>query len=279
MSRTKWLVLAALAVADVVVLAVIAIIVVRSVMYSPSVPALVSTPVVSLQPPATSPPTWTPTLSPTPQPTPTTRPTRTPTRTPAPWPTLSPTPLPTSVLVLLENPTFEGIAGNFVPGWQTGGFVNWAPGQEFDPVNSYAAPRFHQADDPRQWIDGATLQVDTEPWVKLRAWVFQTVDVQPGSRVQFEVRAIGFVRQLEGGYFLKAGIDPDGYGGCEGAQWGAERIANQHDGIVELVSPEVVVGQAGQVTVCMFAETQFAQAYHAAFFDDAALTVRPPAGP
>jgi hypothetical protein len=28
--------------------------------------------------------------------------------------------------------------------------------------------------------------------------------------------------------------------------------------------------------VCMFAETQYAQAWHAAFFDDAELTVLPP---
>jgi len=32
---------------------------------------------------------------------------------------------------------------------------------EFDPATSYTAPRFHQADDPRQWINGPTLQIDT----------------------------------------------------------------------------------------------------------------------
>jgi len=181
--------------------------------------------------------------------------------------------------VLLENHVFEGILENFIPGWRTGAFVNWASGAEFDPATSYAAPRFHQADDPRQWIDGPTLQIDTVPWVKLRAWVFQTVEVEPGSRVQFQVRAVGFVEDTAGGYILKAGVDPVGGEGCEAAQWGSERIANQGDGVVVLVSPEVVVGQAGRATICMFAETQFAQVYHAAFFDDAALTVLPPVRP
>jgi hypothetical protein len=179
--------------------------------------------------------------------------------------------------VTLENPTFEGIQDDAIPGWQTGGFVNWAPGQDFDPVNSFAAPRFHTADDPRQWIDGATLQIDTEPWVKLQAWLFQTVDVEPGSRVQFRVQALGFVRQLEGGYILKAGVDPQGGEGCDAARWGEERLANQNDGVVELVSPQMIVGPEGRVTVCMFAETQFAQAYHAAFFDNAEIVVQPPA--
>jgi hypothetical protein len=175
----------------------------------------------------------------------------------------------------LENPAFEGVQENFVPGWRTAGFVNWTPGDKFDPVTSYAAPRFRQADDPRRWINGPTLQIETEPWVKLRAWVLQTVEVEPGSRVQFQVRARAYVRHTEGGYILKAGVDPNGGDGCEAAQWGPEQIINQGDGVVELTSPQVVVGQVGRVTVCMFAETQFAQVNHAAFFDDAALTVRP----
>ena len=202
-----------------------------------------------------------------------------PTETPTPWPTPTPTLPPTPAPVRLENPAFEGVLENLVPGWQTGAFVNWASGDEFDPVTSYAAPRFHQADDPRQWINGPTLQIDTVPWVKLRAWVFQTVDVEPGSRVQFGVRALGFVENTRGGYILRVGVDPGGGEGCEAAQWGGERIANQQDGVVELASPEVITGQAGRVTVCVFAETQFAQVYHAAFFDDAVLTTLPPVRP
>ena len=279
MSRTKWLVVAALALADAIVLGTLAIVVIRFMTYSPPAPASVPTPIPPLQPSATLPPTWTPAPSPTPEPTRTPRPTGTPAETPTPWPTPIPTLPPTPAPVVLENPTFEGVLENSIPGWRTGAFVNWAPGDDFDPASSYAAPRFHQADDARQWIDGPTLQVDTVPWVKLRAWVFQTVVVQPGSRVRFRVRAMGFVKDTAGGYILKAGVNPDGGEGCEAAQWGSEQIVNQEDGVVALVSPEVVVGQVGGVTVCMFAETQFAQVYHAAFFDDAELTVRPPARP
>ena len=181
--------------------------------------------------------------------------------------------------MVLENPTFEGVVENFIPGWQTGAFVNWAAGEDFDPATSYAAPRFHQADDPRQWINGPTLQIDTEPWVKLRAWVFQTVAVEPGSRVRFEVRAVGFVADTHARYILKAGVDPNGGEGCEAARWGGEQLVNQDDGIVELVSPQVLAGTGGRVTVCMFAEPQFAQVYHAAFFDDASLTALPSASP
>ena len=277
MSRTKWLIVAALALADVVVLGAMAVVVIRSLTRPPSVPALLPTPVASALPTAASPPTWTPIPGRTPQPTSTPRPTTTPTQTPTPWPTLTPTLPPTPASVALENPTFEGILENFIPGWQVGSFVNWAPGDEFDPATSYAAPRFHQSDD--RWINEPTLQIDTEPWVKLRAWVFQTVEVQLDSRVQFQVRAMAFVKETAGGYILKAGVDPNGGQGCEATQWGAEQIVDQEDGVVELVSPEVVVGQAGRVTVCVFAETQFAQVNHAAFFDDAVLTVLPPARP
>jgi len=272
MSRKQWLVVLVLALADVVVLGMMGLAVVRSFVYRP--PTLVPPPVALLEPTATPPPTWTPTPSPTPQPSPTPRPMHTPTLTPAPWPTLTPTLPPKPAPVALENPTFDGVLVNFVPGWKTGGFANWTPGADFDAVNSYAAPRFHQADDPRQWINGPTLQIDTEPWVKLRAWIFQTVEVKPGGRAQFQIHAVGFVKNAVGGYVLKAGVDPDGGEGCDAARWGAEQIANQEDGAILLGAPEVVVGQAGKVTVCAFAETQFAQVYHAAFFDDASITVR-----
>ena len=275
MSRKKWLIVAALALTDVIVLGAMAAVVIRSLTQPPS--ALVPTPLASPTPTATSPPIWTPTLSPTPQLTPTPRPTSIPTETPTPWPTATPAPSPTPAPAPLENPSFEGISENSIPGWQTGSFVNWASGDDFDPAASYAAPRFHQADDPRQWINGPTLQIDTVPWVKLRAWVFQTVEMEPGSQVQFQVQAMGFVKETTGGYILKAGVDPEGGEGCEAAQWGDEQIANQEDGVIPLASPDVIAGQAGRVTVCIFAETQFAQAYHAAFFDDASLTTLPPA--
>ncbi len=284
MSKKQWVILAVLALVSLILLGGMGFIVVRSLMQERSAPTLLPTLTPSPSALPTRPPTWTPTVSPSPRPTDTPRamptpvetrtpwPTFTPTETATPTPTLTATPLPTP---LLENSDFDEVRENEVPGWQVGGFVNWTPDQPFDPVASYAAPRFHQADDPRQRINGPTLQIDTEPWVKLRAWMFQAVTVTVDSRVQFQIRARGFVRETEGGYFLKAGIDPEGGEGCDAVEWGEERIVNQGDGVVLLQSPPVTVGEAGRVTVCAWAETQFAQVYHAAFFDEAEIVILP----
>jgi hypothetical protein len=94
--------------------------------------------------------------------------------------------------------------------------------------------------------------------------------------VVFEVKAAAIVKDTAGGCFLKAGVDPNGGEGCDAARWGEQRQINQGDGVLTLSSPQVVVGESGRVTVCMFAETQYAQAWHAAFFDDAVLIVLPP---
>ncbi len=274
--RAKWAIVGVLALANVCVIAAMAMAVWRTVS-RPAAPlaTLVATPTPLPSPSATRPATWTPSPSPTPEVTPTPRPSATPTVTPTRWPTFTPTPTATATPapVVLKNPGFEGIGGNEIPYWQTGGFVNWYPGDKFDPVSSYAQPRFKQAQDPRQWITGPTLQIDTEPWVKLKAWVYQTVEVPPGTRVQFRARALGFVKELEGGYILRAGIDPNGGAGCDGARWSDNPIYNQNAGIVTLTSPRATAGAAGRVTVCLFAETQYAQAWHAAFFDDAELLV------
>jgi len=283
MSRNKKLILVGLAVLDVVCLCAMGGFVIFSMtsLMGASAPAA-PTPELSLTPTDTPFPTWTLTPTPTPGPTRTPGSTHTPTsiptetRTPGPTFTPAPTITPTPTPKPLENPTFDDIRMNDIPGWQTGAFVNWKPGDEFDPATSFAAPRFHPADNPAQRINGSTLQIDTEPWVKLRAWVFQSVDVAPGSRVVFEVRAAAVVQDKAGGYFLKAGVDPDGGEGCDAAEWGSVRQINQGDGVVVLSSPQVVVGEEGRVTLCMFAETQYAQAWHAAFFDDAALNVLPP---
>jgi hypothetical protein len=283
MSRNKKLILAGLAVLDVACLCVIAGVILYTtlpLMNASSFSASVPTP--SRLPTKTPFPTWTPKPTYISIPTRTPRSTRTPaataTETVTPGPTFTPTPTgtPTPTPKPLENPTFDDLGMNNIPGWQTGAFVNWVPGDEFNPGTSFATPRFHPADNPVQRINGSTLQIDTEPWVKLRAWVFQSVDVGPGSRVVFEVRAAAVVKDTAGGYFLKAGVDPNGGEGCDGAEWGSVRQINQGDAVVVLSSPQVVVGEEGRVTLCMFAETQYAQAWHAAFFDDAALTVLPP---
>jgi hypothetical protein len=283
MSRNQKLILAGLAALDVICLcAIVAVVGFSTIPLLGGSSSAAPTPASSLNPTDTPIPTWTPTPTPIPGPTRTPKATGTPTHTPTEVPTLGPTftPAPTNTPTPtpkpLENPTFDGIGENDVPGWQTGAFVNWKSGDEFDPATSFAAPRFHKADDPTQRISGSTLQIDTVDWVKLRAWVFQPVDVGAGSRVVFQVRTAAVVKDTAGGYFVKAGVDPDGGEGCDAARWGEQRQINQRDGIVTLSSPEVVAGEGGRVTVCMFAETQYAQAWHAAFFDDAELAASPP---
>jgi hypothetical protein len=281
MSRNKWLFIAVMALLDVIVLCGIAFIIIRSIptMSVTPLPPLPTLETPSPTPVFTYPPTWTPTPTPTPSVPPTSRATHTPappTDTPTLWPTATSTPTPTPTPRPLENPTFDDIRENDIPGWQTGAFVNWAPGQDFDPGTSFAAPRFHQADDPRQRIYGSTLQIDTVEWVKLKAWVFQTVGAEPGSLVKFQISAAAVVKDTAGGYFVKAGVDPNGGEGCDAARWSETRIINQGDGIVQLAAPQVIAGPGGKVTICMFAETQYAQAWHAAFFDEAILDVVPP---
>lgn len=277
-SRSKWAVVLTLGVLNVLVIAGLASIVIRAA--SRPVAPLATLAPTATPPPAktdTPPPTWTPTPSPTRVATQTPRPTPTATLSPTPWPTFTPSPTATPTPLPFQNTGFEGIGGNEIPGWETTALVNWQPGERFDAINSYAQPRFHQADDPRQRINGPTLQIDTEPWVKLKVWVFQTVGVEPGSRVQFRARAFGFVKDTKGGYILHAGIDPNGGAGCERARWSEDQIYNQNAGIVTLTSPRVTAGRDGRVTVCLYAETQYAQVYHAAFFDDAELLVTAPA--
>jgi hypothetical protein len=283
MSRNQKLILIGMAVFTVFALCVMAGIAISSTasLLSGSSPAA-SVPMPSLQPTNTPIPTWTPKPTPTPPPTrtpsstgtPTPPPTETPTSGPTltPAPTNTPTPTPKS----LENPTFDDLQPDEIPGWQTGAFVNWAPGEDFDTNTSYAAPRFHQADNPMQRITGSTLQIDTVDWVKLQAWVFQQVDVGADHRVVFQVSTSAILKDTAGGYFVKAGVDPNGGEGCDAAEWGDQHHVNQNDGVVVISSPEVVVGESGRVTVCMFAETQYAQVWHAVFFDDAALTVLSP---
>ena len=277
MSRNKWLVVAGLALANVVVLSAMAFVVVGSLKPSAVSVAPTSTvvPSATLAPTATLPPTWTPTASHTPLPSSTPRPTKAPTTIPTPWPTPTDTPLPSPAPLVLENQAFDDVRENFVPGWETGAFVNWSSGDAFDADTSYATPRFHQASDPPRMINGSTLQIDTVQWVKTRAWIWQSTEVEPGRRVVFQVQAAAFVSDTAGGYILRAGLDPSGGEGCDRARWGETEIANQEDGVVILTSPEVAASDAGRVTACAFAETQFAQVYHAAFFDDAMLTALP----
>jgi len=147
--------------------------------------------------------------------------------------------------------------------------VNWEPGDDFNPDTSYARPEFKPADDSRRLITGSTLQIQTFQWVKFKVTLYQIVEVEPGSQVWFEAKARGYSSGAS--IRVQVGIDPHGRAACEGGLWGELRLVDQTTGVVTLHSPEGVVGPEGRVTVCLFAEPQYALIHNAAFFDDAEL--------
>jgi hypothetical protein len=161
-----------------------------------------------------------------------------------------------------------------VPGWEVASVVNWQPGDEYDPGLAYARPEFKPADDVQRVINGTTLQIQTFQWVRFKVTLYQTVEVEPGSRVQFQIYARGY--SSGAGIEVRAGIDPSGAAACQEGAWSELQVINQASGIVTLRSPEVVAGGAGDATVCFFAEPQYALIHNAAFFDDASLIVVPP---
>lgn len=270
MSRTQKWILAVFAVLVLAVIVVLGVLVIMSMQQLPAIATLMPTPTVTVTP--LDIPTWTPTVTSTPVPTLPPQPTRTarPTRTP--FPTSTPTPLPTPGPVELENPDFDRIAFNDIPGWQYDAFINYYGG-EYDPHSSYAEPKFTPADDPVRRINGSTLKIETIRWVKFRAFVYQQVTVTTGSTAYFQIKANAFSSIDE--LIMRAGIDPNGGDGCEGARWG-EAIIDQDDGIVTITSPRVIVGEPGRVTVCLFAEPRYPDVNNAAFFDQAELVVAPP---
>jgi len=172
------------------------------------------------------------------------------------------------------NAGFETITGFEIPGWVVDPVVNWRSGEPYDPDNSYAYPKFKYADDPVRFITGNTLQIEsTDQYAKFQVTIYQIVAVPSGTQVQFEIKAKGY--SDEGGIIVRAGIDPRGRQGCSGAQWGQTRVVNQNDDLVVLRSPRVRVGAEGQVTVCFFAQPEWAVPHKAAFFDDARLLTFP----
>ncbi|MBN2393492.1 MAG: hypothetical protein JXR84_22355 [Anaerolineae bacterium] len=310
LSRGQKIVLIVLAVLNVVVIAGLGSIVVRSMR------ALLPTPIIqpTLTPTALNRPlevpTWTPTPETTIQPTLPPRATNTATPTATPFPTHTPTPTstprprPTAGPVPLDNANFDNIMPNRIPGWQWYAYVNYKSG-ETDPQNSYAEPLFTAADDPVRQVSGPTLKVETVRWLKFRTWVHQTVTVTAGSAVQFSIKVNAFssIDRL----IVKAGVDPTGQPHCDNVRWGETWSINQDDGIITLTSPRVVVAPGedkntptptatpdpreqetltpepeeeteliGKVTICFYAEPAYPHINNAAFFDQAQLIATPP---
>lgn len=283
MSRKQKIIILLLGIADLIVIGGLA----ATMLLGPSLiteaTAPDSQPSASIPTEAHAPtlyPTWTPTPSPTPRPTATRFPTATPisTGTPGDFSAFTPIPSPTPTpsedeeeTRLLENGDFEEILPDSVPGWEVSALVTWQPGEEFNSDSSYGRPEFSRTGDPRREITDSTLMVTTYQWVKFSVVFFQAIEVEPGSQVQFSIRARGYSEN--GGVQLRAGLNPGGGGVCQGEAWGETVVTDQYSGMASLVSPEGIAGERGVVTVCFFAEPQYAAEHSAAFFDDAELTV------
>ena len=231
--------------------------------------------------PVTVPPTWTPlptrtprdTDTPGPAPTatspPTITPTFAPTFTPKPTVTASPPPLTST----LNNPGFEDVRSNSIPGWNWWAEDNFTPGGDYNPDTSFDTPLFKQADDRLRFITGPTLQVDAVQHLKFRVHIYQTVTVSPTAEIGFQVMAGAF--SDTGLIQMAAGIDPNGGPDCAAAIWSDQVFLDQKQSAQPIVAPQVVAGSAGQVTLCIYAEPFYPAVSNAAFFDDAELTVNP----
>jgi len=270
LTRNQKITLVVLAILDLVVIVGLGSVVVNGMRNASGVAV---TPAEVGEVTATLFPTWTPTVTSTPVPTLLPPLTRTPRPTRTPLPTYTPRPTPTPGPVSINNPDFDFLMPNRIPGWEWDADVNYRSGDEYHVQYSYAEPMFAAADDPARRIDDSTLKVETVRWVKFRAWAYQTVTVTPESLVYFKIKANAFssIDRL----IIKAGVDPNGGDGCEDAQWG-EILINQDDGIETVASPRVVVGEEGRVTICFFAEPRYPDINNAAFFDQAELIAVPP---
>lgn len=302
LSRMQKTILAVLAIMDFVVIGGLGWVVVSS-MRTPPPAMLAPTPTSAAT--RIVRPEWTPTPTFTPRPTNLPRLTNTPTPTATPRPTQTATPIPptpTPAPIVLMNADFDLVMPNRMPGWQWDAYVNYKPGDDLNPEDSYAEPYFEAADDPVREINGTTVKVETVRWVKFRTWVHQTITVTAGSSVYFQFKANAF-SSLDR-LIVKAGIDPTGPENCYDAQWGKEERINQDDGIVTLISPRVTVPEAqglaeeteevvehgeeapvkppedllpaklGRVTVCIFVEPTYPHVNNAAFFDQAELIAK-----
>jgi hypothetical protein len=231
-------------------------------------------PTWTLEPTRTSPATNTPRFTGTATPLPSITPTFAPTFTPRATELVTATALPPTTTVGLQNPGFEGVSADSIPGWSWWAADNYTPGGDYSPDTSYDTPLLKEADDPVRIIDGPTLQIDATQHVKFKVFVYQTADVPPSASVGFEASASAF--SDSGPVQVSAGIDPAGGVDCSNAVWSDTLFLDQGQPVQSVVAPEVVAGANGRVTVCLFSEPLYAAVSNSAFFDDAAMTVIPP---
>ena len=124
-------------------------------------------------------------------------------------------------------------------------------------------------------INGPALQIEATAFVKFKVHIYQSVSAQPGVVVRFRVLSKAYSSLDDSGIKLAAGVDPNGGSDCSKAIWGEEILAEESDGVVRLVSPDVTVSDVGKITVCIYAEPLYPAQSNAAFFDDALLIANP----
>jgi hypothetical protein len=174
--------------------------------------------------------------------------------------------------VRLQNPSFERVHDNLIPGWLWWAEDNFIDKKcSFDPC--FDTPSFSQTNDLARVIDGPTLQVEATAFVGLKVYILQTASVSPTVPVRFQASAKAYSDL--GGVRLAVGIEPNGGPDCSQARWGDTLLVDQSHGTVRLVTPTVAAGQAGRVTVCLYAESVYPARSNAAFFDNAILMANP----
>jgi len=187
-------------------------------------------------------------------------------------PTATPSLPGPNTAVRLQNPGFERLHDNLIPGWLWWAEDNFIDKKcSFDPC--FDTPSFSQTNDPARVIDGPTLQVEATAFVGLKVYILQTVSVSPTVPLRFQASAKAYSDL--GGIRLAAGIEPNGSSDCSQARWGDILLMDQSHGTVRLVTPTVVASQVGRVTVCLYAESVYPARSNAAFFDNAILIANP----
>jgi serine/threonine protein kinase len=189
-----------------------------------------------------------------------------------PTPTATPSLPGPNTAVRLQNPGFERVHDNLIPGWLWWAEDNFIDKKcSFDPC--FDTPSFSQTNDPARVIDGPTLQVEATAFVGLKVYILQTASVSPTVPMRFQASAKAY-SDLSG-VRLAVGIEPNGSPDCSQARWGDTLLVDQSHGTVRLVTPTVAAGQAGRVTVCLYAESVYPARSNAAFFDNAILMANP----
>ncbi len=188
--------------------------------------------------------------------------------------------------VLLLVALLPGWNAQAAPAWQgsiplknagfeegtTNGWSWWYIPDTVDPdINkSWYKPMYVPNQDPKRVHGGSqSIELNNE-YRKWRGGVYQTVSATPGDKVVFKIWVQGYISP-NGLMLARVGIDPNGGSSADAAQWSGTTTVGES--YVQLVSPEVIVGAGGKVTVFTQAEPPAPVNKSAIFLDDATLEI------